>query len=87
MRPYTETAMALKTMIDEGKLKPGKSVSLKQTALAANVNPGRAAEAFRGWHGDYFLRGELAEVGIDDVVVEVIGSGRYRRTVFKRLKP
>jgi hypothetical protein len=83
---YKALAQAIKAMIDDGTLKPGKSVSLKQTALAAGLKPGRCVEDLRGvlgmWMTDAF-RG----AGIEDVRFEEVGSGRYRRYIFRRLKP
>lgn len=83
MKIYQTLAKTIKTMIAEGALKHGKSVALKQVALAADLSPGRCAEECKGCLG-VFLDKALQDAGIADVSFEQIGSGRYRRFVFRR---
>lgn len=83
---YEAVAQVIKGMIDDGTLKPGKSVSLKQTALAAGLKPGSCVEDFKGVLG-MWLDAALRDAGVKDVRFLQVGAGRYRRFVFKRLKP
>jgi hypothetical protein len=85
MRPYTELADAVKELVASGTLKPGKSISLKKVALAAGLDPGYCAGNLKGNQLQQLMEDFLRMAGLDYIYLMQVGSGRYRRLVFKFL--
>lgn len=84
MRPYTQMATGIADLIATGGLKPGKSITLKALATHIGEKPGFCAESLKPMPLRMIMQDELKEAGAADVVLHEVGSGRYRRFIFKR---
>jgi hypothetical protein len=85
MSPYTELADAVKELVASGALKPGKSISLKKVALATELDPGYCASHLKGSRLQQLMDEFLRMAGLDYIYLMQIGTGRYKRLVFKFL--